>query len=180
MPAYDACEIPGFALDEGWNYSDLGGMRADVSLFCFTNPAQCMKGTMWMAAFSFNALVLAMNAINLIVMIYGAFYWTPRLYGTLCNFCCACCHFFAIFSTFSYRYGAYGYKCAANKSPSTYEGNGKWSDSTTYASDGQLLLVLGSVQLVFWFFQCCFLCIPLLKTPSVHLVKEEEKKEIEM
>ena len=98
-------------------------------------------------------------------MSVGAFYYTPRLIGTIFNFCYGCCHLSAFVTGLSYRMNPYGKFCAVNIAPVNYEGDYRWSDGMTYQSDGNLMLTLCSIQAVLWTAQCCCYCIPLLKTP---------------
>ena len=100
--------------------------------FCLNNKENCEHGTQWSVAFTWNATVLFLSAINLVVMLFGAFFWWPRLFGTYFNFCYACCHCSAFLLALGVRFNPVGELCAINVAPSEYLGDGEWSDTMTY------------------------------------------------
>ena len=64
------------------------------------------------------------------------------------------------------RFNPMGIWCSMNVAPVKYEGNGKFTDSQTYKTDGALLGALGIVQLFFFCVQCYCCCLPLYWTPE--------------
>ena len=110
--------------------------------------------------------MLFVSMINFIVLCLGAFYYCPRYFGSFINFCYACCHCGACMSAIFVAVSPYGRHCMMNIAPSHYEGNGEFSDSSTYQSDGGTMIALGIVQFMLWCCQCYCCCFPLLLTPK--------------
>ena len=114
----------------------------------------------------FNAAVLIICFINFLLMTLGAFFWYPRLFGTLCNCCCSCCHCLAWAAALAVRFNPVGIWCGFNVAPIQYEGNRKFNDSHTFKSDGGILAAFGILQLIFWCCQCYCCWLPLYWTPE--------------
>ena len=146
------------------------------------NIEACLYGTRWSAAFSSNAVFLILMFLNYITLTFGAFWYYPRLIGTICNCCCGCAHFGTMVAALSYRFSPYGNYCAANEGGNAHLGGGKFDDSWTFKKDGQTLAALGAIQCIFWIIQCYCCCLPLYLTPSDNevvqvVVQKVEKKE---
>jgi len=169
--AYDLCKFPPPIEDTTLPEGEYERLQMEEFIYCLDDPKNCRRGTQWLGTFLFNGLCLIITAMNFLVLTCGAFYFYPRYFGTLCNFCYSCCHCSAWLACMTMRFNPIGALCAANVAPSTYK-DGKWDDSTTYKSDGGMLAALGILQAMFWFCQCCFCCLPCLLTPVA------EKKKI--
>ena len=128
---YDTCKFPYFKKDPSVGSEEWNILKSNNEAWCIDKIEQCQLGTRWTSIFNYNIVVLTMTCINFLVLTCGAFYWTPRMIGTVINCCCGCCNFFAFTGAIGYRFNPAGAICAVNIAPSTY-GNGKWSDSTTY------------------------------------------------
>lgn len=101
--------------------------------WCFDNMDSCLEnGTGWSGAFTFNGIILFIQGVNFVVMTFGAYWWTPRVIGTLCNLCLGCCHCLAFTSALSAAYGVMGSWCVVNISPNQMESKNDWSDEWTY------------------------------------------------
>ena len=163
--AYDLCKFPIIMEDLTLPDGEYKRLELESVVYCLENSSNCRRGTQWLGAFLFNGTCLIITAMNFLVMTCGAFYFYPRYFGTLCNFCYSCCHCTAWFACLSTRFNPLGALCAANVAPSTYK-DGKWDyESTTYKDDGGMLAAFGILQSMFWFCQCCFCCLPCLLTP---------------
>ena len=113
-------------------FADLANDAAD-----YCKEMDCKFGTLWTAAFTFNAIMLILMALNFALMTIGAFYFYPRLIGTFLNCCYGCCHFAAWVLTLAVRFNPPGRYCAINIASNQYEGNLRWTpDSWTYKKDG--------------------------------------------
>ena len=89
------------------------------------NKEVCAEGTRWSAVMAYNGTVLLVMAANFVLMTFGAFFFYPRVIGTLCNCCCACfCHFGAWTMALAYRYNPIGVYCSINVAPNHYLGDG--------------------------------------------------------
>ena len=171
MAAYDACKFPDFILDPAVSESEHARLNSDLFKYCLDRPDECKKGTQWLGVFQFNAAVLFVTAVNMIVLSFGAFYFCPRYWGSLCNLCYACCHCLACGAALGVTLSPIGQICSKNIAPSHYEGDWKWSDDSTYQSDAGMILGMGIVQFILWCVQCYCCCCPLLMTPR----KEKER-----
>ena len=89
-------------------------------------------------------MVLIVSGINFILMAIGAFWFYPRYVGTVINGCYGCCHCCAWIMALSSRFNPLGDMCSINVAPNKYEA-GKWSDASTYKSDGAELAALSSI-----------------------------------
>lgn len=138
-----------------------------------------------------NAAMLIIQALNFILLAVGAFWFYPRLIGTIINTICAfCAHPASWGAALGSALSTPGIYCSFNVAPSTYTGGfkggmtgaellgtgnstlfGDWDEGTTYQSDQSRLLALGICQLLFWIPQCFCCWYPLYKTPRVSLPK---------
>ena len=107
-----------------------------------------------------------LQAVILVVMAFGGFFWYPRLIGTILNFFCACtCHLACVVVLFSARLSPMGELCSWNLTESTYKGKDDGWEEPTYQDDANKLLGLAATQFIFWIVQCFCCCIPLFCTP---------------
>ena len=193
---YDTCMANlafGYIPDPSLSASDLATIQLNMMVFCEVTitdskgktTGACDKGTGWTAALGFNTVIMIIQAANLAFLSLGAWYWFPRMCGTMLNCCFGFIHLIAFSIALGVRFNALGVWCAANVSPIQYEGKVLgmpiFSDSATYKSDGSILAAFGAIQVVFWFVQCFFCCLPLCCTPSaegtvviVHQAKKPE------
>mmetsp|Transcript_37870 Transcript_37870/g.46109 ORF Transcript_37870/g.46109 Transcript_37870/m.46109 type:complete len:263 (+) Transcript_37870:3-791(+) len=181
-PAYDTCQFPSFVKDESVTDTEFVKLVYGIAEYCRDRPKDCEKGTQWMGAFVFNAACLFVTAINFIVLMFGAFFFYPRYFGTMCNLCYGCCHCSAFITALAVRFNPYGLWCSVNIAGNKYEGMGsdgkhKWSDEQTYQSDGNVLAMMASIQAVLWCFQCYCCCVPLLQTP-IYDKKDKSKAQV--
>lgn len=78
------------------------------------------SGSGWTVVWAYNGTFMFLQSIVLASMAAGAFFWYPRLIGTICNFFCACIfHFIAVVLLFAGRFNPKGKLCALNIVPST-------------------------------------------------------------
>ena len=143
VKAYDTCHFPYFKRDPRVDESDFKQLLSKNDTWCLDYPDDCKRGTQWSQVFLLNAVCLALTSLNFVLLVFGAFYYGARYIGTFCNCCLGCLHCLAFSATLGVRSNAFNRLCSLNIAPSTYEGDGKWSDNSTYQSDGTLLLVLG-------------------------------------
>ena len=108
-------------------------------MWCLDETNDCSEGTQWSKAFNFNVMCMFVSGINFLVLMLGSFFFYPRLLGTVCNCCAACCSCIAFSSIFTVRFSPLGQLCAVNIAPSTFTESKNWSKDTTYKSDGDLL-----------------------------------------
>ena len=122
-------------------------------------------------------------------MTFGACFFYPRYFGSMCNFCYACCHCAAWSMILGVRFNPFGIYCSYNTAPTKYDPDvplnfnrpdGTWhfdkfSDETTYEGEAGTLAGLGVIQSILWCVQCCCCCLPLLYTP-VGGDKDKDKK----
>jgi len=185
MP-YDWCAVPGWEQDPSLSLQEQISIIADRDAFCSITTrdrktgqerGNCEGGTRWTTAFTYNAIVLFLMSLNFVMMTFGAFFWTPRLIGTICNFCCSCCHIAGWATALGYGASPMGRWCAMNIIGNQYKGNASlfdlmgdsskyFSDQMSYKKDQLLLLVIGAIQLAFWVLQCYCCWLPLYWTPS--------------
>jgi len=119
---------------------------ADATEFCVENTEACVKnGTQWAGAFSFNATVLIFSFANFVLLMIGAFWFYPRLFGTCFNCCLGIFHFAAWIHGLNVRFSPLGRACALNVAGNEYEGDGKWNDSMTYKKDANILVAFGTI-----------------------------------
>jgi len=193
---YDTCMANfafGYVPDPSLSIADLATIQLNMMTFCDASitdskgqtTGACDKGTGWTAAMGFNTVIMIIQAANLAFLSLGAWWWFPRMCGTMLNCCYSIIHLVAFAIALGVRFNALGVWCAANVSPIQYEGRimgiPVFTDSATYKSDGNILAALGAVQVVFWFVQCFFCWLPLCCTPSsegtVVVVQHQKKVE---
>ena len=81
----------------------------------------------------YNAITTLIMCGNFVLLTFGAFWFWPRLVGTLVNFFIGCCHCSAISMMMAGVMGPHGRICGYNLAPSTYLGDEKFDeDGMTY------------------------------------------------
>ena len=151
--AYDSCAVTGVKYDPFMRAVDREKIRADYQTYCFNNAEVCFKyGTQWTAAFNINGILLVLMACNFILLIFGSFYFYPRLVGTYLNCCCSCGHIAVAAYALALRFNPVGAHCAINVARIQYKGASKFDDTWTYKRDGDTLAALCILQVIFW---CC-------------------------
>ena len=101
------------------------------------------RGTQWSTIYILNGMTLILIGSNAVLMIFGAFYFYPRLFALVCNLFLTLLHFCAIVTTGVFRFRALGKLCALSKQPTKKE-DVEW----TYQSDATLIDVLWSFQII--------------------------------
>lgn len=126
--SYDACRYPSFILDPEVTLDELLDATADIATICKDDKACLEKGTQWSVVWSFNGSLMIIQAFNFIALTIGAFWFYPRFFGTICNCCLGCCHFYGIVAALNGAVGPYGIWCGMNVGPVEYKGNQKLND----------------------------------------------------
>ena len=89
--AYDTCQIPNFILDPSVSKDKLQDLETQILQNCGDGENQdpssdCGLGTRWSLAFSINAALNVVTALNFLVMSCGAFVFSARYYTTFINY----------------------------------------------------------------------------------------------
>ena len=146
MPyAYDTCHIPYFIKAPDVSDEKLQNLHSQTLQWCKESKSDCQTGSYWTQIYEMNAVCLMFCGTNFIFMVFGSYYFYPRLVGSLLNFILSGWHYLAVLVMLTRRFDAFGKLCRANIAPSTYTAEGEWSDATTYRSDGDLLFALATV-----------------------------------
>lgn len=101
---------------------------------------------------------------NYLLMIFGTFFYTARLVGTVCNF------LLALLSLIGAGLGISAFSgCNLNVfTISEYDGNGKWVENGhTYAEDGLYILIFAIIQSIVGACQLCYCGCPLFMTKAI-------------
>ena len=110
------------------------------SIFCDGLLSCAQKGTNWTEVWKINAYVMMLQSANFVFLTFGAFFFWPRYFGTICNCCCACfAHLTAIITAMMGRWGAAGDNCAMNIAPVKYKDSEFDSTGRTYEDDANLM-----------------------------------------
>ena len=124
---------------------------AEKRAYCIDHADECIKrGTQWSQAFTFNAVILLISFFNFCLLMVGAFWFYPRIIGTIFNCCIGVCHLAAWVFALSVRYSALGRACVLNVEGNQYEGNSVWNDSMDFKKDGNILYAFATVQAILW------------------------------
>ena len=164
---YNTCNIPYYKEDPDIHRATFFQQKYAADDYCEENMQQCLeKGTGWAGMWAFNGSIMIIQAINFIAMACGAYYWWPRLLGTLCNCCLSCVHLSAWIVIFSARFSPLGNYCAINIAPIQLKGDtmDDFDDEWTYQSEGGLMIIFGVIQALLFLCQCFCWC-PLYRTP---------------
>ena len=73
------------------------------------------KGTQWSTIYILNGVTLVLIGSNAVLMIFGAWYFYPRLLALIFNLFLTLLHFCAIVTTGVFRFRALGKLCALSK-----------------------------------------------------------------
>ena len=128
----------------------------------------CYKtGTGWSFVWAWNAAWCIIMAINFVVLAFGAFYFWPRLIGTVCNSCClCCCHFIGLIFMLVGVGNPFARICQYNKATSTYAGDYKWDwEGRTYSGDFKFMFSCSIVMSFMWCIQITCCALPCFMTP---------------
>ena len=93
---------------------------------------------------------------------FGAFFYYPRLIALICTLFLTFIHQVAIISTAVLRFRSLGKLCALSEQP-TKKGNLDW----TYRSDGALISVLWTFQLLLYAPFCLTGWLPMMRQAKV-------------
>ena len=116
-------------------------------------------GTKWSVLYSMNGFTLLLLALDMIFVVFGAFYFWPRVLGACFNCLLSCAHFGAIITTAVFRFRTQGKLCSLSLRPSRVDSDLNFKDGHTFETDGQMILALWICQLVFFVIFCCGGCI---------------------
>ena len=130
-----------------------------------------------------NAIILMVSLFNFVMLMFGSWFFYPRLCGSILNCLCGyCCLNGVSIALVSARFSAAGELCSYNIAPVTYNGNGQFEfdpengNYQTYKDEANLMLGLGVVQFILSCCQCTLCCIPLATTPTGEASKKEKKE----
>lgn len=123
-------------------------------------------GNGWSFVWAWVGAWWVIMGVNFLVMTFGAWFWWPRYIGCIMNCCLANCTLIGGIVSIVAVGRPYGRICSYNRSTSTYKGDYEWDfDGMTYEDEFGMLLGVGVLSFVFWFFQCCCCWIPCYTTP---------------
>jgi len=126
--------------------------------------SDCLEmGTKWSIIYSLNGSTLLLIAMNMILMIFGAFRFWPRMIGACCNCLLSCIHLAAIITTAVFRFRLQGKLCALSLLPTKIDREMNLSFDRTFETDGQMIIGLWISQLIFFLvfsFGGCFSAKP--------------------
>ena len=113
--------------------------------------SDCLQmGSKWSIIYSLNGSTLLLVALNMILNIFGAFLFWPRIIGGVCNCFLSCVHFAAIIATAVFRFRLYGQLCALSQGPAYIDENNNLTTERTFETDGQMISGLWISQLFFF------------------------------
>ena len=135
----------------------------DVHAICGEDKENCFKdfNTKWHIVYEFNGVVLLFLSLSYASVAFGSFIYYARLIGAGCTVFWNCCHIAALIITASYRYSQQGRLCALSEQPSSYIGEGEFSDDWNYNDDAVRMTNLWGLQLLTFALICCIGVFPL-------------------
>ena len=95
-------------------------------------------------------VIMILSLINFIILMFGSWFFYPRLCGTILNCLCGyCCVNGMTAALMTARFSAAGELCAHNVAPVEYKGNYEFDEGgRTYKDDAGLLLALGAIHFI--------------------------------
>lgn len=147
--------------DDTHLFNQCAGYASDVSYvelndICGADHLECRKdfNTRWTTVFEFNGVILFFLSLSYAGVAVGAFIYRARVYGAACTVFWNCCHLIALIVTAAYRFNKWGRLCALSQAPSSYQGDGRFSE-WTFADDGRVMTDLWGLQLLTFVFIFC-------------------------
>ena len=96
------------------------------------------------------AVIMMLSLCNFVMLMFGSWYFYPRLCGTILNCLCGyCCMNGVSISLMSARFSITGELCSYNVAPVNYKGDESFDEGgSTYKDDASLLLAFGAIQFI--------------------------------
>ena len=116
-------------------------------------------GNRWSKIYTLCAISAIGFVVQALVLALGVFIYPSRLVGLMCQTMCCCFNLGTLLTTAVFRFNTMGRFASISMSPSYYDvDTGAVTDKTTYQTDGQMILRLWVLGLVFIILQCCLGC----------------------
>lgn len=149
-------------------YEDKGeaiGLIADIVEDCGNDPACYRRGSMWTMLYFGQGLILLAGALVFTCGAFGAFIAPCRQSWARWNYPVCLTNFICMIIAGTRRFSSQGQLCAMFNGPTgaTSDSIKDWDDSTTYKTDGALIVAVFVFQLLGSLCCCMLPCVFLMK-----------------